>query len=149
LWLLFAALLSAGGQLLSKMAVEDMEFWNLFVVRTLGLTVACAVLPFRPSVFAETRRMLSDRVGTGLLVGNEAAIAFGAVFLMLLAISLGPVSLVATVMSSRPLIVLIITVALNSRMPGMLDEDLDQKVLIQKTISAAMIVGGICTISIL
>jgi transporter family protein len=149
LWLLLAALLSAGGQFLSKMAVEDMEFWNLFVVRTLALTVACVVLPFRPSVLAETRGMLSSPGGAALLIVNEAAIAFGAVFLMLLAISLGPVSLVATVMSSRPLIVLTITVVLNSRMPGMLDEVLDRKTLVQKGISAAMIVGGICAISIL
>ena len=149
LWLLLAAILSAGGQFLSKIAVEDMEFWNLFAVRTVALAAACVILPFRTSVLAETRRMLSDRVGTGVFVLNEAAIAFVAVFLMLLAISLGPVSLVATVMSARPLIVLVIAVALKGRMSGILDEVLDRKILIQKAISAAMIVGGICTISML
>jgi hypothetical protein len=62
---------------------------------------------------------------------------------------LGPVSLVATAMSTRPLFVFVLSVLLSSRAWRLPDEPLDRETLPTKLVSAAMIVSGVSAISLL
>ena len=69
------------------------------------------------------------------------------------AIDLGPISLVATAMSSRPLFVFMMSIGLSlpkgvSRWK-LLNEQLDRRTLAVKLVSTAMIVVGISAISLL
>ena len=147
--LLICAILIAISQIMNKAALDDMTFWNLFVVRSLGFTVVAVLLPLRPSVIRECRRVLTDRVAFGMIVLNEGVIAFGTMALMLWAISLGPVSLVATVISTRPLFVFVLSVVLSSGVWRLLDEPLEPHILVRKLASTTLIVGGVAGLSLL
>ncbi len=147
--LFFGSLLVAGGQFLSKLALEDMNLWNLLVIRTLGLSSACVLLMARPSLLRELRQVLSSRRGAGLFVLNEGGIAFVATVLTLWGIMLGPVALAVTLMSTRPLFVFVFSVAMSAAFWRLLDEPLDRATLARKLVSTAMITGGISAISLL
>ena len=147
--LMICSILMAISQIMNKAALDDMTFWNLFVVRSLGFTVVAVLLPLRPSVIRECRQVLRDRVAFGMIVLNEGGIAFGTMALMLWAISLGPVSLVATVMSTRPLFVFVLSVILSSGVWRLLDEPLERDILTRKLVSTTMIVGGVASLSLL
>ena len=147
--LMICSILMAIGQIMNKAALDDMTFWNLFVVRSLGFCVVAVLLPLRPSVIRECRQVLRDRVAFGMIVLNEGGIAFGTMALMLWAISLGPVSLVATVMSTRPLFVFVLSLVLSSGVWRVLDEPLERNILTRKLVSTTMIVGGVASLSLL
>ena len=149
LFLLFAGGLVAAGQLLTKVAADEMSFWNLYSVRSLALASAMIILPIRPSVLPEARRVLADRAGTGLLVLTEGFLGFGSMIVTLLAISLGPISLVSTLMSARPLFVFVFSVVLSAGAWRLLDEPLNRETLVRKAGAIAMIFGGIAAISLL
>ena len=147
--LLICSVLMAISQIMNKAALDDMSFWNLFVVRSLGFCVVAVLLPLRPSVIRECRLVLRDRLAFGMIVLNEGGVALGTMVLMLWAISLGPVSLVATVMSTRPLFVFVLSVVLSSGVWRLLDEPLERNILTRKLVSTTMIVGGVASLSLL
>ena len=146
--LLLASALVAGGQFLSKVALEEMSVLNLHVLRNVGLGMACMLIPLRPSIIRETRQVLADRKGTGVLVLNEEIIALVASLLTLWSIALGPVSLVVTVMSTRPLFVFVMSVLLSFGVWKMLEEPLDRGTLVRKMVFTAMIVAGVAGITL-
>ena len=146
--LLLASALVAGGQFLSKVALEEMSVLNLHVLRNVGLGMACMLIPLRPSIIRETRQVLADRKGTGVLVLNEGIIALVASLLTLWSIALGPVSLVVTVMSTRPLFVFVMSVLLSFGVWKMLEEPLDRGTLVRKMVFTAMIVAGVAGITL-
>ena len=147
--LVLASALSAAAQFLSKAALEEMSLLNLYAVRTVALAATCFLIPLRPSIVRETRLVFSNRTGLAVLVLGEGGFAFLAQFLTLWAIELGPASLAVTVMASRPLFVLAISVALSTRVWRLLDEPLRRETLALKFASTAMIVGGISAITLL
>ena len=147
--LLVASVLTAVGQYLSKVALEEMSLWNMFVMRNGGLALACVLIAFRPSLIAETRQVLADRVATGLFVVTEGIMVFVAVLLTIWAIDLGPVSLAATLMSTRPMFVLAFTVLLSSNVWKLLDEPLSRDTLALKFGATTMIVIGVSAIALL
>ena len=147
--LLVASVLTAVGQFLSKVALEEMSLWNMFVMRNGGLALACVLIALRPSLIAETRQVLADRVATGLFVVTEGVMVFVAVLLTIWAIDLGPVSLAATLMSTRPMFVLAFTVLLSSSVWKLLDEPLSRDTLALKFGATTMIVIGVSAIAFL
>jgi drug/metabolite transporter (DMT)-like permease len=149
LLLLLASFFAAGGQFLSKVSLEDMSLWNQLAVRSAGMGVACILLPFRPAVVNEARRLVSSPAGFWLLVLNEGPIAFFAIVLTLWGISLGQVSLAVTLMSTRPLFVFMLSALLSTSLFGILREPVDSRTITRKLVSIAMIVAGISVISLL
>jgi uncharacterized membrane protein len=147
--LLFGSTAFAGGQFLSKLALEDMSVWNLLTLRSFGLGSACILLMMRPATLPEVRRALVNPASASLFVMTEGVLVFVALLLTLWAISLGPVSLVATVQSTRPLFVFGMSVLLSLPLWHLLDEPLDGRTLANKLISTVMIVAGISAISLL
>ena len=75
------------------------------------------------------------------------ALAPAAVFTLLLAFSLGTVSLVSVVSASRPLLVLALSVALSTRWWDVLHEPLDRETVGLKAVSTVMIVGGVVALA--
>ena len=78
----------------------------------------------------------------------EGFVVLLAMVLTLWAIGLGPVSLVATAMATRPLFVFAMSIALSSRLWPLLNEPLDRRTLLHKLVSTAIIVAGIVGISL-
>jgi uncharacterized membrane protein len=147
--LILGAATFALGIFLSKFVLQDMELWDLFIFRNFGLGTTCLLLMTRPSVLRDALRVFMSPAATGMYVMTEGVIVFVGMALTLWAIDLGPVSLVSTVMSTRPLIVLAFSVLFSTRFWRLLDEPLDRKTLTNKLVSTAMIVAGISAIALL
>jgi uncharacterized membrane protein len=147
--LLVASVVLAGGQLLSKVALEELTLTSMFPFRSLGLATACVAFALRPSFLRETRTMFSNFNSGGLMVLTEGVIAPFAAVITMWAIMLGPVSLVVTLLSARPLFVFLLSAIISTRLLRLLDEPLDRATLSLKTVSIAMIVAGVVAISLL
>ena len=78
----------------------------------------------------------------------EGLLAPAAVYTLALAFSLGTVSLVSVVGSARPLLVLVISVALSTRAWNVMHEPIDRETLGLKAFSTALIVGGVTVLVI-
>lgn len=139
----------AGGQFLTKIAADEMGIWNLLTVRNMGLGSACILFMFRPYVLRETVRALSNATSAGVFFLTEGALVFIGLVLTIWAIELGPVSLVATAMSSRPLFVFIMSIGMSLPVWKLLNEPLDRRTLAIKLLSTIMILVGISAISFL
>ena len=81
----------------------------------------------------------------GLLVFNET-LAFAGIVLSLFAIASGPVSLVSTIIGSRPVFVLIFAIILSRVSPMFLLWHPGRRMLAFRVIATAMTVGGIALI---
>ena len=147
--LFVASIIVAAAQFLGKVALNELTLTGMFPFRSMGLATACVALSFRPSTVAETRAMFSRFASGGLMVMTEAVVAPFAALITVWAIMLGPVSLVVTLMSVRPLFVFVLSAMLSTRLLPLLGEPLDRATLTVKAISIAMIVAGVVTISIL
>ena len=147
--LLVASVVLAGGQLLSKIALEELSLTSMFPLRSMGLATACVALAVRPSFFVETRAMFSNITSGSLMVVTEGVIAPIAAVITMWAIMLGPVSLVVTLTSSRPLFVFLLSAILSTKLLPLLGEPLDRATLFMKAVSIAMTVAGVVTISVL
>jgi drug/metabolite transporter (DMT)-like permease len=83
-----------------------------------------------------------------LLLVVEVLLVPLAMFLMIAATKLGPVSLVATIVGTRPVFILLYGTVLSLPRLRILNESLDPKALAIKTASVAMIIGGIVSLSL-
>jgi uncharacterized membrane protein len=148
-FLIIASFFAAIGQFLSKVSLDDFGIWDLYAIRNMGMITSLVLMSVRVSTLREIRSLAGRPASLGMIVLAEGVIAFGAVYLVLWAIDMGPVSLVATVMSSRPLFVLGFSILLSSGVWHLLNEPLDRRTLSIKLSSTLMIVGGISAISLL
>ena len=151
--LIAGSIFIAGGQFLTKVAADEMSLWNLFALRNIGLGTACVLLMFRPYVLRETARAMSNATTAGMFFLTEGVLVFIGLVLTIWAIDMGPISLVATAMSSRPLFVFMMSVGLSIPLGvsrwKLLNESLDRRTLAVKLVSTAMIVLGISAVSLL
>lgn len=147
--LLLGSMTFASGNFLAKLVLEDLEVWELFVVRSSGLGTAALVATYSRRTLADARAALNDPIAVGFFVLTEGVLVFIALGLTLLAIDLGPVSLVSTVMATRPLFVFVMGLLLSTRMWRVMDESMDRQTLVTKVVSTAMVVGGVGAISLL
>ena len=84
----------------------------------------------------------------GLIAFNET-IAFVASILLFWAMQRGPVSLVSTLVGTRPFFVFVYTLLLSSMFPALLlEERLSRGALLVKLAAVAMIIGGITLINL-
>ena len=134
----FFAAANVGG----KYALDYLSFWSLYGISGLCLGAAFLSLGLRPGVLGEIRRMPERGKALGMLALNEA-IAVGGFILSFWAISLGPVSLVSAILSTRPAFVFLFAVAVSHFFPTALEERLTRGVILTKVASIALIVGGV------
>ena len=77
------------------------------------------------------------------MIFGEAILPYIAIFVGLTAISYGPVSLVASVLASRPMFVFLFASLLSTKKISLLDESLTKETLGIKMVSIPMIVLGV------
>ena len=135
-------------QVLSKVVADDMGVWTLFFWRALGNGAACVVFTIRPSGIADLIDTLRRPVSVGLILFTEGALVFVALWFLLAAIYAGPVSLVSTVMATRPLFVFVLGVLLSIGVTNILNEPLERKILTIKVVAIAMTVGGVVAVTL-
>lgn len=122
--------------------------WAVQGVSTLLLGVLVIAVVGRRERILRVPGMLRDRRVAGVMLLTEGLLAPAAVFTLILAFSLGSVSVVSVVAASRPLLVLVISVALSTHAWNVLHEPLDRETLGLKAFATMLIVGGVAALAI-
>ena len=146
LLLLFgSSLLLAMADIASKYALAHISVWNMFWVSALCMSSIFLLVSIRPNTVRQLVYMKRRDSAIGLLTFNET-LALGGVALSFWALARGPVSLVSTIVSSRPMFVLIFALILSRVSPMFLEWHSGRGTLALRIISTAMVVGGIAII---
>ena len=146
--LIFASLGFGLSQVFSKMVADSMDVWTLFFWRALGNGAACVAFSIKPSGMRDLIDTLRRPTSVGLILFTEGALVFVALAFLLGAIYSGPVSLVSTVMATRPLFVFALGIILSIGVSNVLNEPLERKILVIKTLSIVMTVGGVVAVTL-
>lgn len=131
----------------SKYALDHISFWNMYTVNALCFGLVFVLVSARPKVLAELREMNARRTVLTLIAVNEV-IALVGILLSFWAIERGPVSLVSTLLGSRPLFVFIMAMALSRIYPTVLDERMSRGIVALKIVSIGLILGGMVIINL-
>ena len=140
--------MTAVALVVNKEVLETVPLWSVYSLRAVGMGVGMMLLSFHVRVLRQAREVACRPRSLGLFVLTEVLLAPVAVVLLMVAILLGPVSLVSTVSSVRPLLVMGISVALSTRLWNVLGEPLDRETLAMKGAAIVVIAGGVSMLSL-
>jgi drug/metabolite transporter (DMT)-like permease len=143
-----ASLFTALALLTGKYALEALPVPFVFSLRNFGMG-AVFVLLWRPGAFGQLFQAVRNGQTLLLLFLAEFSLAPLAVFLNVVAINLGPVSLVGALTGTRPFFVFIFSSLLSAGAWRLLNEPLERGTLAVKLASIIMIVGGISALTLL
>jgi drug/metabolite transporter (DMT)-like permease len=131
----------------TKYALDQISFWNMYSINAICLGGVFALVALRRRTLTELAGMaLRNRI-LSVLVLNEI-IAFAGTTLSFRAMEEGPVSLVSTVLSIRPLFVFVFALALSLVLPAILEERLTKGIVLVKIVSIALVVGGVAILTL-
>lgn len=148
-FLLFgASLLMAVADITSKFVLGYISFWNLFWINAICMSAIFLVASLRSHVLKQIINMRQRNTALAIMGLNEL-LAPVAILLSLWAIELGPVSLVSTITSSRPIFVVIFALILSRIAPSFLDFPPGRGLLALRIVATAMIISGITIIHVL
>ena len=147
-FLLIAGVGQGIGYFAAKYALEELSIWTVFSFQQLGLLLVFGLFA-RPEAWRELISALRDRNTLVLMLAGETALPVVAILLSLLAASLGPISLVAAFLATRPLFVFIATTILSSTRWRFLEESLTPGSLALKFTAIVMIVAGVGVLGVL
>jgi transporter family protein len=142
--LVLAAGVFAMGNILGKVALNDLPVMYTHGLRSLGLGGVFLLVHLRPEPFQHVVEFFKER-NRGLLVvaSNELIIANTSLILMLWALSTGPVSLVTALIATRSMFVVIFSTLLALVWRGALGEVTTTRVIAVKVGSTGLIVSGV------
>jgi drug/metabolite transporter (DMT)-like permease len=146
LLLLFgASLLFAVADIAGKYALAYISFWNMFWISAFCMSGIFLLVSVRPQVVEQVIKMEGRNSAMGLLAFDATLAPIGTV-LSFWALERGPVSLVSTIISSRPMFVLMAALILSRLSPTFLEWRYGKGILAMRLIATAMIVSGIAII---
>jgi len=146
LLLLFgSSLLFAMADIATKYALAYISFWNLFWLSALCMSVIFLLVSMRPHIIRQLINMKQRNSVLALLAFNETLAPVGIV-LSFWALQRGLVSLVSTIVSSRPIFVIIFALVLRRISPMFLEWQSGKRMLALRLIAITMTVGGIAII---
>ena len=148
LLLLGSSLAFGLSQFITKLIADDIDIWSMFMWRALGMGISCTAFIFWPRIMPDLIDTIRSPAPMGMLIVTEGVLVLGSVYITLQAIYSGPVSLVSTVMASRPLFVFALGIALSLSVSRVLDEPLEGKILAAKLTAILLIVGGVIAVSV-
>jgi len=143
--LLAASLLFATADIGAKYALAYISFWNMFCISALCMSVIFLLISLRRHVIKQLFTIKQRNSTIRLLILNETLVPTG-IILSFWALQRGPVALVATITSSRPMFVLVFALILSQLSPTFLEWHPTRKILILRLIATAMVIGGIAII---
>lgn len=143
--LLASSILLALADLTSKYALGYLSSWNIYWISILALSILTLLLSLRRHSLAQLTRIKNPRTSLALVVLNETLVITGAL-LLFWAMERGPISLVSTIASTRPVFVLIYVLILSRFRPAFLLERMGRTTLAIRLAATALIAGGIAMI---
>ena len=144
-----ASVFFGAGLTLTKVALNEMSFWNVFAYRGIGTAIPLMLLPITRNTVKESLLFIKNLKGLSIVVFSEAILAFVALWFTTIAIDNSPVSLATAIMSTRPLFAVIFGTLLSLSYLRVLDEPLDRGSITQRSFAVVMIVVGVSGISLL
>ena len=145
LLLLGSSLFFAMADITSKYALAYISFWNMYSITTLCLSGVFLLASVRPHIIKQLANVQGKNSVLALLTFSEI-LAPTASVLLFWALESGPVSLVSTIIGSRPIFVVIYALILSRVLPSFLEWQLGKGMLVLRLIAVAMISGGIAII---
>ena len=146
-FLLVAGIGEGVGFFAVKYAMEGLSLWTVMAFQQMGLLLAFGLFS-RPRAWRELAQALRNRKFLLLMVSGEGALPFMSISLSLWAVSLGPVSLVAAMLATRPLAVFVGSSILSRKQWRIMEESLSPASLAVKGLSVTMIVVGAGTLGL-
>jgi drug/metabolite transporter (DMT)-like permease len=131
----------------SKYALDHISFWTMYGVNAACLGAIFLMVSVRPSVIGELRQMGQRNRALGLTTINET-IAMASFVMSFWAIKQGPVSLVSTIIGTRPAFVFIYALVLSLFFPAVLSEHFSRGVIITKVVSIGLVIGGVALLTL-
>lgn len=146
LFLTSASLLMALADVSGKYALEYISSWNIYWISSFCMSGLFLLVSLRPTVIRELKSMPWRRPAMAMIVVNETLAMVGIV-LIFWAMEAGPVSLVSTISSSRPIFVFVLALVVNRFLPGaLMEEQTGRGVLAIRLVATTMIASGIAII---
>ena len=146
--LIGASVFTALAIVLGKQALEELPVLLVYSVRNYGMGLVFLCL-WKPGAWGDFFLAMRDKQTFFLLFGAEFTLAPVGVWLNVLAINLGPVSLVATATATRPLSVFLFSTLCSTRWLPILEEPLQWRTLSVKFLAVGMVVLGIVMLTLL
>ena len=133
---------------LSKLALEDgLTPWEVFALQELGMAPVFAVFG-RPDNWRRLWRGLRSGPALATFIIGEGILPQLAILLFIWSFSMGPVSLAAAILATRPLFVFAVGTLLSWRMLGLLREAMGPAALTAKFVAIGLIVGGTVALAV-
>ena len=145
LLLFISSLLFAMADIASKYALAFISFWNMFWFSAICMSGIFLLVSIRPHIIRQLSNMKQRNSSIALLALNEILAPIG-IALSFWAIQRGPVSLVSTIIGSRPIFVFIYALIISRVSPMFLEYQPGKAMLALRLIAITMIVGGIAII---
>jgi len=146
LLLLFgSSLLFAMADIASKYALAYISFWNMFWVVAFCLSGIFLLASIRPHIIRQLGNMKQRNSTIALLAFNEALALLG-IMLSFWAMARGLVSLVSTIVGSRPIFVVMFALILSRISPMFLEWQPGRRALVLRLVATTLIVSGITII---
>ncbi len=143
--LLLSSLLLAAADVTAKYALDYFSSWNMYSLSVVAMSATFIATSLRGNTLRELRSM--PRLGSALTIiaCNELLTPAGIV-LSFWAIEHGQVSLVSTILASRPIFVFLYALILSRIWPAFLNQQLTRGALLVRFVATAMIVSGVAVI---
>ena len=126
----------------SKYALEQISYWNMYGISSTCLGVMFFLVSIRPATLRAIRDMAGRNKALGLILINECLAVIGFI-LSFRAIEQGPVSVVSTILSTRPAFVFVYAMGVSRFFPTALNERLSRSIVATKVVSIGLIIGGV------
>ena len=143
--LIIASLLIAVANIAGKFALDYISPWNLYTITTFCMAGTFFLLFLRFKIFRELGHLKRPVVTMSLLAGNETLVLLSMV-LFFWAMDRGFVSLVSAIASTMPAFVFIYVIIISRVSPILMEWHMKRETIVLRSISIAMIVGGIALI---
>jgi drug/metabolite transporter (DMT)-like permease len=143
--LFISSVLFAAADVTGKEALSVVSSWNLFWIGAGTMGVVFVGLGLRPHVVRSIWSLPDRAKALGLLAGNEVLAPVG-IALSYWALERGPVSLVSTLISSRPLFVVAFALLLSRVAPQFLFWSGGRRTVLLRIVATVLIVVGIAII---
>ena len=145
--LMLGAFIMACGNVTIKVALDDLPILFTHGLRMLGLGIVFLIFNMRSTPWKDVRSLVTRRSPVLLLmVVNETIIANAGLLMMLWALSLGPVSLVTALISTRAFFVVVYSTVLAIVWKGALGERVTPGTVAVKMGATTLIVSGVAAI---
>ncbi len=146
--LVAGAVIIAFGQLLLKVGADDLDVWRNMAFRSIGLFTSLAAPWARPPYPARLLSWMRTPGNTLSIAISEAIGPFLGNLFLLMAIAVGPVSLVSALFGTRPIWVLGATLLLGLFAKQFISERIAGRDLALKAAATSAVVAGVIIISV-